>query len=213
MKLTSQSSEDLSISFLGTFKIASNEQPIKLPTRKIESLFAYLVLNPGGHSREMLATLFWGQSPHQQARRSLRNALAVLRKYLFKEILLADREHVSFNSSISLWFDIAEFTQLAQAFKQDLSCSTIANAVELYTGDLLKDFYDNWIIPFREHYRLLYIDTLLQAVQYAREHGQYDWAIEYSKKILSRDWANELAHQHLMFCYAINGDRSKGQGA
>ena len=54
----------------------------RLPTRKAESLLAYLILHPESHAREKLAALFWGDMGDAQARASLRNALAILRKHL-----------------------------------------------------------------------------------------------------------------------------------
>ena len=46
------------------------------------SLLAYLVLEPGPHSREELATLLWGESSDADARASLRQALKHLRDAL-----------------------------------------------------------------------------------------------------------------------------------
>src|SRR4051812_42102650 len=57
--------------------------PIRLSTRKVSALVAYLATNPDQTaSREELATLLWGSCSEQQARQSLRQALAFLRKDL-----------------------------------------------------------------------------------------------------------------------------------
>ncbi len=45
---------------------------IRLPTRKVESLLAYIVLYPHEHARGKLAALFWGYVTDTQARQSLR---------------------------------------------------------------------------------------------------------------------------------------------
>jgi DNA-binding SARP family transcriptional activator len=79
---------------LGSFRLERDSRAINLPTRKVESLLAYLALFPKPHSREHLAALLWGDSTDAQARHSLRTALAAIRKELGEETLIADRESV-----------------------------------------------------------------------------------------------------------------------
>ena len=67
---------------LRPFRIEQKGISVHLPTRKTESLLAYLVLHPGFHSREKLATLFWADSSDVSARGSLRKALNLIRRYL-----------------------------------------------------------------------------------------------------------------------------------
>lgn len=93
---------------LGPFRVERDSQPVRLPTRKLESLLAYLALHPEPHTREKLATLLWGDTPDAQARASLRNALPTLRRYLGDDLLLVDREAVQLNPKSALWVDAAE---------------------------------------------------------------------------------------------------------
>ncbi|MGD8402467.1 MAG: BTAD domain-containing putative transcriptional regulator [Anaerolineales bacterium] len=81
-----------------------------------------------------------------------------------------------------------------------------------YQGELLSDFYDDWILPLRAHYQTLYLDVLMRGVETARAQSEYQLAIEYARKILENDIANERAHQHLMFCHITLGDRNKALG-
>ncbi len=181
----------LRLFLLGAFRIERDSRTLQLPTRKVESLFAYLALHPEQHPREKLAALLWGDSTDEQARHSLRTALATLRKSLGDDVILADRETVQLNPDLPLWVDAREFQ----------------TDIDLYRGDLLVDFYDEWILPEREHYRALYHATLLQLVQQARSESYYVEAIDLACRVLASDRANEKAHQHLMFCFAAQGDR------
>jgi hypothetical protein len=97
---------------LGTFHIESDAASIRLPTRKVESLFAFLALFPEPHPREKLAALFWGDVTDEQARTSLRTALAAIRKELGDDILIADRETVQINPEFPLWVDAREIFDL-----------------------------------------------------------------------------------------------------
>jgi DNA-binding SARP family transcriptional activator len=127
----------LRLFLLGAFRIERDSRTLQLPTRKVESLLAYLALHPEQHPREKLAALLWGDSTDEQARHSLRTALATLRKPLGDNVILADRETVQLNPDLPLWVDAREFQ----------------TDIDLYRGDLLVDFYDEWILPEREHYR------------------------------------------------------------
>jgi predicted ATPase/DNA-binding SARP family transcriptional activator len=195
---------------LGVFRIERRAQTIHLPTRKVESLLAYLALFPEAHSREKLAALFWGDFTDEQARLSLRVALSTLRKELGDDFLLTDRETVQINPDFPLWVDAQEFKDEGGTLrvKDESSFILPPSSLILYTGDLLPDFYDDWVAPERERLRTLYLDALLRLVQHARTEGKYARAIELAQRVLAAERANEKAHQHLMVCYATMGNRA-----
>lgn len=180
----------------GGFRLEPNGARVQLYSRKVESLLAYLVLYPQEHAREKLAALFWGESTDEQARGSLRRALNNLRQQLGADALFADRETVQFNPDFFLWCDAVEF-------KKPDAESKIQN----YSGELLSDFYDDWIFPLREEYRAQHLDALVYSIEYARAASEYTQAIALAQKILAIERAHEEAHQHLMFCYAALGNR------
>ncbi len=183
----------LRVYLLGSFRLERQGRSIHLPTRKAESLCAYLALHPEPHPREKLAALLWGGSTDAQARHSLRTALASLRRALGEDVLLADRETVQINPDFPVWVD-------AHGFQ---------SAPELYTGDLLSDFYDDWVLPERERLRALYIEALLQQAQLHRAQSEYARAIDVARQVLTCDHANECAYQHLIFCLSASGYRAQ----
>src|SRR5215208_8001748 len=191
---------------LGSFELNVKEQAIHLPTRKMEALLAYLVLHPTVQNRERIASIFWGDSPDELARRSLRTALSALRKELGEDFIITDRETLQLNPDFPLWVDIHEMEKEA---KDVLSANPQAVIQpNLYRGDLLSAFYEEWILEEREHYRGLFLHALLQFATFLRTNGDYTRAIEISRKIISIDPANERAYQHLIFCYGALGNRS-----
>lgn len=199
-----------SLKLFGSFELNLAGQHISLPTRKIESLLAYLALHAQIHTREMLATLFWGNSSDEQARLSLRYALSMLRKTLGADFLNADREVVQLNPAFRLWVDAIEFRKLADVERLladgTLSFNHLQSIISYYRGVLLADFYDDWIVPEREYYRELYIGTLLLLTQHYRSSSEYARAIEMARRILQSDPSNERAQQHLMFCLVALGN-------
>ena len=57
---------------------ATPADPVAIGAKSL-ALLAFLLLEPGPHSRERLATLLWGEHPDEAARASLRQALMQLR--------------------------------------------------------------------------------------------------------------------------------------
>lgn len=196
---------------LGQFQLELNEQPTPLPTRKTAALLVHLVLHPKPHGREQLATLFWGDSGDEEARRSLRNALTALRKALGETALLADRETVQFNPGYVLKVDAVDFRTQAQRFLAAPTPIPDAVDITLYRGDLLEGFYDDWILREREALRQLYLQVLLRLAQHWRTQGDYLQTSAIAQRILTLDPAEEAAHQHLLFCYTMTGDRQAAQ--
>jgi predicted ATPase/DNA-binding SARP family transcriptional activator len=193
---------------LGSPEFRQDGEILPVPiTRKPLLLLTYLLLHQhNGHSREKLATLFWGDVSDQQARHSLRTALASLRKELGAKLFITDRETVQINPDTSIWVDALQFEQDAKSgFEGEIQ--GLHNAVALYRDDLLADFYDDWILRERDYFRNLYVDLLLRLTQLMRSHSEYGRAIEYAERVLESDPANESAHQHLIFCRLANGDR------
>ena len=198
----------LRVHLFGRLRLERGTEPIRLSTRKAELLLAYLVLNPGFHSRERTAALFWGDSPDESARASLRNALALLRRQVDPDMLVADRQTVELRADFPLWVDALQFRSEAKRFLESPSPDQNRVALDLYTDDLLVDFYADWVLVERRDFRALYLDTLLELTQQMRSQTEYGAAKRFASLALHHDRANERAHQHLMFCHLALGNRA-----
>ncbi|MDX1612763.1 MAG: BTAD domain-containing putative transcriptional regulator [Candidatus Promineifilaceae bacterium] len=203
-----KASAQLRVYLFGRFRIEQAEETIRLPTRQSSLLLAYLILRPGPQSREKLAALFWGDVPDSSARASLRNALSTLRRQLGRDLLLTDRETAQINPDYPLWVDALLFQTQANDFLEEPSPDPATVDLDLYGGDLLADFYADWVLVERDALRTLYLETLLALTQQMRSQGDYERAIGFAEQILASDRAHERAHQHLMFCHAALGNRT-----
>lgn len=74
------------------------------------ALLAYLAIERRAHARDALTTLLWGEFPEAQARASLRQALAHLRRAL-GDVLVVEREHVRLEADVVL--DVAPLLGIA----------------------------------------------------------------------------------------------------
>jgi predicted ATPase/DNA-binding SARP family transcriptional activator len=202
------SSAPLRLFLFGRLRIERNGEPRQLPTRQVRSLLAYLALHPGPHPREKLAALFWGDVPDANARASLRNALAVLRRQLDRQLLLADRETVQLRPGFPLWVDAIAFQAQASALLRAPAVDPDTVNLDLVGEELLADSYEEWVLAERERLRQLYLETLLACTQQLRAQGEYAQALNLAERALAVDSAEELAHQHIIFCHVASGNRS-----
>ncbi len=150
--------------FLGGFELHDDEGLLpELPTRKVKSLFAYLVMHRDrSHPREQLAELFWGELGADSARNNLRYALSVLRQTL-GAYLAIDRQQVRFRAE-RYELDVEEFEGLitqARSLEGLERERRLRRAVELYRGGgFLPGFYDEWVIEEQGRLELLYLEAL-----------------------------------------------------
>src|SRR5258708_3306071 len=84
--LDSRTKGRFALRLLGRFTVAAEGAPaipIRISSKKARALLAVLAMSQDQAApREQLATLLWGSSPDAQARHSLSQAVAVLRKEL-----------------------------------------------------------------------------------------------------------------------------------
>jgi DNA-binding SARP family transcriptional activator/TolB-like protein len=128
--------------------VGDEPNPVRLATRKSGALLAYLAMAPEQTaSREELATLLWGSCSDPQARQSLRQALASLRKELpVADSFMADTKVVRLLPGT--WsVDASEFETLSRS----TTASDLARAAELFGGEFLtglnieEEGFDEWV--------------------------------------------------------------------
>ncbi|MEO7180614.1 MAG: AAA family ATPase, partial [Gemmatimonadaceae bacterium] len=93
------------------FTPADDGDPVSLPTKCL-GLLAYLALEPGPHSRDIVSALLWGDSPGDRASGSLRQALTRLRAAVGDD-LRVERMTVALTPGFPS--DVATFHRLADA--------------------------------------------------------------------------------------------------
>lgn len=128
-------------------------------SRKIASLLVRLAITPQrAHSREELIDLLWPDADLATGRNRLRHALSTLKRLLqppgVGDVLLADRTGVRINAD-ALRCDALEFEQSVRAGR-------LADAMQLYRGELLPGFYDDWVQEERSRLQAIF-DRLNEA--------------------------------------------------
>jgi two-component SAPR family response regulator len=211
----------LAIRLFGKFNIFNKEE-IRIEGNKAQELFAYLLIFRGQpHNREKLADVLWKGVTTEQAHGYFRKTLWQLKSGLTRitegqdEIIQTDNSWIQVNISKSIWLDVEVFEQTYYLVRdipgKDLAPDLVAKlktAIEVYRGDLLEGWYQDWCVCQRESNRddlILLLDKLCEYCEVKREH---EAGLDYAKRILSIDSTNEVAHQRVMRLFSLTGNRA-----
>ena len=188
------------------------------PTHKAASLFAYLVTyRQRAHARDVLAGTLWSDLPDAQARRNLSTALWRVRRTLGHDYVLTGEESVAFNTQSDYWLDVAAFEEIVdeetgkQGDKETLSTCLpefLSTAVDLYCGEFLEGFGDDWCLLERERLRALYLEALQGLVSSHTARGDYQAALRYALLLTRHDPLREQAHREVMRLQLSLGQRN-----
>jgi len=169
-----------------------------------------------------LADLLWGNNSTTQSTGYLRKALWQLQSALDSQtepingrLLLVDPGWVQLNPEADLWLDVAVFEQafsLVQGVPgKELDhqrVQTLRSAVDLYRGDLLEGWYQDWCLYERERLQQMYLIMLDKLMAFCEAHGDCEAGLVYGFLVLRHDRARERAHRRLMRLHYLTGDRT-----
>lgn len=204
------SSGEFHLSLLGPFSLTGPDgQAIEIASKKNRLLLAMLASAPGRSlSRDALAGVLWADYGEEQARNSLRQALAVLRREL------KGRDTAFFaalDSSVSLSPDLIALD--TESFLSDVRLGTresLLRAIGLWRGSFLSDVsvseaeIEQWLSEQREHYSSKHIAAMDRLVPLLDGASRIDMA----RRLVQADNLREASHRHLMTAYLAAGERA-----
>jgi DNA-binding SARP family transcriptional activator len=212
------------VQLFGRLKISGPGEVLLLwHSRKVQELFAYLLLSPGkSHPREILADLLWPDALPHLSRKYLRQTLWQLKRALDATLprdspilLETDGEQVHLQVAPLITVDVHQFEATTHAVDGIDSTALTAEhlarmeqAIPLYRDDLLMGWYQEWCLLERERLRMRYIDLLQQLMRVHQHRRSYHRACTYGEMVLRYDPAHEPAYRQLMVLYALQGNRS-----
>lgn len=186
---------DWRVFLFGRFQIRVDDDPIpSFEARKVQELFCYMLLHRDrAHSREGLASLLWGDKPTSLARKYLRQALWQLQsclenagKHECRRMLMVEDDWVTMNGDASLWVDASLFEQSYLLCKgrsgRDLTpdmAQALQMAIQLYRGDLLEGWYQEWCLFERERYQGQYLAMLDKMLDFCEASCDYEGGLAY----------------------------------
>ncbi|MBV7335343.1 bacterial transcriptional activator domain-containing protein [Chloroflexi bacterium TSY] len=213
----------LHVSLFGKFQIHQAQYPVVgLDARKVQELLCYLLVYKNrSHCREELAALLWGDKTTSHSKKYLRQALWQLQSILNPEsdscqqVLLVDPEWVHVNPNVNIWIDTVEFENAFACVQSILASEldrervqTLHTAVQLYQGDFLEGWYQDWCIYERERYQSIYLAMQEKLLAYCEAQDDYESGMIHGHYILRYDRAQERTHRRLMRLHYRAGNRT-----
>lgn len=200
------------------------EQPIKIGRRKSLALLAYLAMNNRPFQRQVLMTYFWPDTEPSLAQSYLRRELAVLHRALGDGWLDIDRENIGMIARPDFQLDVIRFRALlARCGTHSHSIGEVCPrciqiltaAVELYEDDFMAGFnfrdnpnFDEWRFFEGEQLRNDMIGALTRLARGCTAQGDFQRAIDYTRRWLEFSPWDEAAHRDLMQLFLWSGNKA-----
>jgi DNA-binding SARP family transcriptional activator len=213
----------IKVSLFGKFNLSYGEKRTSIRARKVQELLIYLLMfRKHPQPRESLSEILWADQPAIISKKNLRQTLWHLQSAFkaFKnssrlELLIEDG-WIHIRLPTGFWLDTAEFEEVfnqvnhkptREVSPEDFEA--MQYAVDLYKGDLLEGWYQDWCIFERERFQMMNLLLLDKLVQYCEIHQKFDVGLVYGWQILRHDHAYERAHRQLMRLYSMSGNRTQ----
>lgn len=205
----------LHVRLLGGLAVSWGKEPLPpIAGAMPRSLFAYLLTyRDRPHTRDLLAGTFWPDLPDNVARRRLTQALWQIRRALSPHpVLLTEGDTVQVNPDLPLWLDVQEFGELVdweigKSGQPSTNLPALEQAVNLYQGEFLAGYYDDWALVEQERLHEGFLDTLERLVAEYKSRGDYRAALTYARRLAGEDPWREEAHREVMrLCHVLGRD-------
>lgn len=217
---------DLSISMLGAVEVLRERgrklAPDAWTLSRALRILCYIASRQNHRAtKDAIVELFWPDTPIEDIDKNFWPSISYIRRALnsnqeVKKNFIRYRESAYYlNTEFNYLIDTEEFERLIEQARahrragEDKKFTDLSRrAIELYRGEFLEEFYDNWTEEPRAYYRNLYFATLKELADHHHRAEQYEQSISYLKTILRRDSYREDVHRQLMDAYARLGNRA-----
>jgi DNA-binding SARP family transcriptional activator len=184
-------------------------------TRKAGALLAYLAYyRHRSHPREVLIELLWPGCDPLQGRTRLSTELTSLRRQLEPSgvprgtVVVTDHSGVQLNPA-ACSLDVEQFELTLRAATR-MSSGTergrqLTTAIELYQGELLPGYFEDWVVPERQRMAEIHLQGLGQLIGHLEQAGDVTQALHWAWHAAMADPLQEEAYGHLMRLLSASG--------
>lgn len=204
----------IEIRLFGKFEVRDGAgAPLTIAGSKTQGLIAFLAMSMEmPPTRDRVINLFWGDRFTDQARQSLRQAVAKLRRILpddAGEAVLTDGDRIGLNPDV-VNADVEAFNRLSKLEGPD----EVMQAVALLRGPLLDGFYgqqaefEDWIASERQRITEISTKVLERASDIALQKGNVEAALANARRVAKMNPWSDSAQLLLLRLLAQTGDRA-----
>lgn len=215
---------------LGRFEIYQKDKGlynISGRTTKLWYLFKYLLLNKGkGIPPETILENLYPDEEYENPKNTLQNIVYRLRKLLCQGDFFSDNicnilynngcYSLCFTDDVFLDTDFfEEYIHKAETLKHvnpDEAIEYYENAIDLYYGDYFPELvYEDWVIPKRNYYRRLYIQSVLELVKLYQQKKDFEKSVKICERALQIESYEEELHIRFMESLIGKGKTKEAQ--
>lgn len=169
-----------------------------------ERLLAFLALAGKFVERAAVAYRLWPEKPEARAVANLRSALWRLRQMPSK-LVEATSTHVRLHPEV--WVDAREGLEELKDQDPEAFCDAL-QGMALH-GELLPDWYDDWLLAERERLRQLRLHALEDAVRLLIERDRLAAAIDVGLRAVAMEPLRESSHRLVIEAHLREGNRAE----
>jgi DNA-binding SARP family transcriptional activator len=191
----------IQLGLLKGFELRQDAKPVRLPL-SAQRLLAFLALHDRPLQRLYVAGVLWLDSSQEAANASLRTALWRLRR---PGCVLVEATPTELSLADGVIVDLRETAKTAKRVlahdgeSADLGMLCVA-------GDLLPDWYDDWLLVERERFRQLRLHALESLAEDLAAGGQFAAAAEAALAAIAAEPLRESAHRALVRLHLAEGN-------
>jgi DNA-binding SARP family transcriptional activator len=190
------------LTLLGGFELVCDGLPVTLPM-SAQRVIAFVATQDRPMQRAYVAGSLWLETSENRAHANLRSALWRLQR-ASRTLVETKGQQLRLSSSVSV-----DLTEAEGRFRQALDYADVAH-LELdrfaLEGDLLPDWYDDWIVPRRERFRQLRLRALDALCERLTDQGRLQEALDVGLAAVAGEPLRESAHRALVRVHLAEGN-------
>lgn len=197
------------LELLKGFYLTIGRIPMDVPTSS-QRLVAFLALQEKPLQRSYIAGTLWANSSGTQSMGCLRSALWRLQSL---GRLLVDSAGQCLQLSTDVEVDVRQTVESARrvhrcgVLDSDSESTWIEKLID--SGELLPDWYDDWVSFERERLRQLRLHALDAACTQLAAGGRFGLAVQAGLAAIRSEPMRETSHRSLIQAYLLEGNRSE----
>lgn len=194
------------VKLLRSFELRRDHHHVPLPPGA-QRLLAFLALQGCLLKRVYVAGTLWIDYSQESANANLRTALWRVRQLPYP-LIDTTTTHLSLAAEVAV--DLHETVAIARRITTDGSdCGAEDLEGIMLAGDVLPDWYDDWVVIERERFRQARLHAL-EALCYAlARKRRYGTAIEAGLTAVADEPLRESAHRAVMWVHLVEGNRNE----
>jgi DNA-binding SARP family transcriptional activator len=195
------------LQLLQRFELRHQDRAMSLP-ESVQRLLALLALRNRPQHRVTVAGTLWMDTTEARAAANLRTALWRARR-VDKNVVVSDGAYLAIGSSVEV--DIIVMLDQARRLlaEHEVDYELIDDAVactDSLAGDLLPEWYDDWVLLERERLRQIRLHGLEALCTRLSSQGRYALAIEAGLIAAGEEPLRESAHRALISAHLLEGN-------